>query len=172
MSSLSSPKQRLFSRYIQDLPAGELTWIGLRPAHKADMLAVESVMAVAELGLEGDHRMGKSPGSGRQVTLISEEFIGLISHFLGASVSRVTPDLLRRNLVVKGINLNALRYQRFAIGEAVFEACGLCHPCLRMERALGKGAIAAMMGHGGLCLRVLQSGKISVGDAVVLLKQY
>jgi len=65
MSSQGSPKQRLFSRYIQDLPVGELTWIGLRQAHKADMLAVESVQTVAELGLQGDHRMDKSPGSGR-----------------------------------------------------------------------------------------------------------
>lgn len=174
MSSLSSPKQRLFSRYIQDIPSGELTWIGLRPAHKADMVDVESVQTVAELGLEGDHRMGKTPGSGRQVTLISEEYIGQIQHFLERSIPgvEVLPSQLRRNLVVRGINLSALRYQRFAIGEAVFEACGLCHPCLRMERALGKGAIAAMMGHGGLCLKVLQSGLISVGDDVVLLKPY
>jgi MOSC domain-containing protein YiiM len=173
MSSQVSPKQRLFARYIQDLAPGELSWIGLRPMHKADMTVVDSVMAIENLGLEGDHRMAKTPGSGRQVTLISEEYIQQIAHYLSHSTGsniQVSPELLRRNLVVKNINLTALRYQQFAIGEAIFEAGALCHPCVRMERALGKGAIAAMMGHGGLCLKVVRSGRIELGDAVELIE--
>lgn len=172
MSSKVSAKQRLFARYIQDLAPGELSWIGLRPEHKADMTVVDSVMAIQDHGLEGDHRMAKTPGSGRQVTLISEEYIQQIAHYLSHSLKkdiRVSPELLRRNLVVKNINLTALRYQQFAIGEAIFEAGALCHPCVRMERALGKGAIAAMMGHGGLCLKVIKTGKITLGDEVSLL---
>jgi len=168
---MSTSQHRLFSRYIKSLPAGELTWIGLRPARKEALMVVDSVQAVAELGLVGDHRMDKTPGSGRQVTLISEEYLGQIAHFLPSNAPELS-DLalaLRRNLVIKGVNLTALRYQRFSIGGAVFEAGALCHPCVRMERALGEGAIAAIMGHGGLCLKVVQSGKIAVGDAVCLL---
>lgn len=74
--------------------------------------------------------------------------------------------LLRRNLVVTGINLTALRYQQFSIGDALFEANALCHPCRRMEQELGKGAVAAMLGHGGLCCKVLKSGQIRTGDRV------
>ncbi len=106
--------------------------------------------------------MDKTPGSARQVTLISEEFIQQITHFTG--LDSIDPVLLRRNLVVRGINLNALRHQRFQIGEALFEATALCHPCSRMETALGKGAVAAMIGHGGLCARILRTGYIRVGD--------
>jgi MOSC domain-containing protein YiiM len=123
--------------------------------------------AVEELGLQGDHRMGKTPGSGRQVTLISEEFIGQISHFLGGKT--VQPEQLRRNLVIKNINLNALRYQNFQIGDAIFQAGALCHPCTRMEQNLGKGAIAAMMGYGGLCCKIIRGGEIRVGDSVELI---
>lgn len=130
------------------------------------MESVNEAEAVAELGLVGDHRMEKTPGSGRQVTIISEEYIQMISHFLGGK--SVSPLLLRRNLVVKNINLSALRYQQFQIGSAVFEAGALCHPCARMEQALGKGGIAAMMGHGGLCCKVIESGTFKVGDAVNL----
>lgn len=171
----STSQQRLFSRYIKNLPAGELTWIGLRPERKVDMVAVDSCNAVAELGLEGDHRMSKTPGSGRQVTLISEEYISQIQHFLSRSNASTTnstsvlPELLRRNLVIKGMNLTALRYQRFSIGSAIFEAGALCHPCVRMEKALGEGALAAMLGHGGLCLKVVQSGTITIGDRVELI---
>jgi MOSC domain-containing protein YiiM len=123
---------------------------------------VESVRAIATRGLDGDHRMEKTPGSARQITLISEEFIQQIACFTGRD--DIDPALLRRNLVVRDINLNALRHQRFQIGEAVFEATALCHPCSRMEEALGKGGVAAMIGHGGVCARILRTGTISVGD--------
>jgi MOSC domain-containing protein YiiM len=176
MGYQTASKQRLFSRYIQDLPPGELTWIGVRPERKAEIIEMDSVLAMMGSGLEGDHRFENTLGTGRQVTLISEEYISQIEHFLALSrvgeqapLSRlVHPSLLRRNLVIKGMNLDALRYQQFSIGGAIFEAGVLCHPCLRMEELLGKGGIAAMMGHGGLCLKVIQSGKITQGDAVCL----
>lgn len=175
-SSNTSSKKRLFSSYIQDLPSGELTWIGLRPERRAEVVEVSSVQAIAGSGLEGDHRFENTLGSGRQVTLISEEYINQVEHFLSLSRSAgkavqavsISPKVLRRNLVIKGMNLEALRYQQFSIGGAIFEAGALCHPCLAMERNLGKGGIAAMMGHGGLCLKVVQSGKITVDDAVCL----
>lgn len=131
------------------------------------MLVVERATAISELGLEGDHRSEKTPGSGRQVTIISREFIEQTAHFLGKSI--VDPALLRRNLVVSGINLHALRHQRFRVGEVELEAAALCHPCSRMETALGPGGVAAMLGHGGLCCRILSGGEIAVGDAVTVL---
>ena len=158
---------RLLARYLKDLPAAELTWIGLRPGHRLPMQTAGHAQAVADFGLEGDHRSRKKAGSGRQVTIISEEFIRQIAQFTGHT--QIDPTLLRRNLVIRGINLNALRYQQFAIGEAVFEAGALCDPCSRMEEALGKGGFAAMMGHGGLCLKVIKGGAINTGDAVKLI---
>lgn len=161
-----SAQSNLFSRYVTHLPPGELRWIGVRPGRRVAMTSLTHTEAVAERGLAGDHRMDKTPGSGRQVTLISEEFIDQIGHFLGGKVIR--PEQLRRNLVVANINLNALRYQIFQIGDAVFEATALCHPCSRMEQELGKGGLAAMLGHGGLCCKVLHSGNIRIGDEIRL----
>ena len=151
-------------RFARDLSPGTLTWIGLRTERRGQVAAVESARAIATQGLQGDHRMSKTPGSARQLTLISEEFIQQIAHFTG--LDSIDPAALRRNLVVRGINLNALRHQRFQIGDALFEATALCHPCSRMETALGKGGVAAMIGHGGLCARILRTGDISVGDAL------
>lgn len=149
-------------RFAKDLPPGRLEWIGLRPARRLPMQSVEAVHALAGRGLEGDHRTEKTPGSGRQVTLISREFIHQTAHFLGRE--HIDPALLRRNLVVSGINLHALRYQRFLIGEVLLEANALCHPCSRMETALGKGGVAAMIGHGGLCCQILEGGPMQVHD--------
>lgn len=151
-------------RFAKDLRPGQLEWIGVRPARRAPMQVLQRVQAVSGRGLEGDHRVDKTPGSGRQVTLISREFIGQTAHFL--DMADISPDLLRRNLVVSGINLHALRHQRFRIGGVLMEASALCHPCSRMEQALGEGGVAAMLGHGGLCCRILSDGVMAVGDRV------
>lgn len=158
---------RLLSRHLKDLKPGRLEWIGLRPERKVDMQEVSQVEAIAEMGLAGDRRCDGTPGSARQVTLINHEHIEVVAKLL--ELESIKPSLLRRNLVVSGINLMALRHQRFRIGEVEFEATAQCHPCLRMEQALGKGAVAAMLGHGGICAKITKGGSLVVGDEVVKL---
>lgn len=162
------PAQRtLFARYLPAMQPGTLEWIGLRPARKAPLRVVDSTEAIQNLGLMGDRRCENTPGSARQVTLINAEHIDAIAKLLG--LEHIDPARLRRNLVVSSINLQALRHQRFQIGEAIFEATAQCHPCGRMEQELGRGGTAAMLGHGGLCAKIIQGGKIQVGDSVVPL---
>lgn len=152
-------------RYIDQLGPGTVEWIGLRPRRRKPLLSVDRVQAVLDFGLEGDHRMTKTPGSGRQVTIISREFIAQIAGHMG--LPDVEPARLRRNIVVSGLNLNALRRQRFRVGGALFEVTQLCHPCARMEQELGTGGVVAMLGYGGLCARIVESGEIALGDAVL-----
>ena len=152
--------------YLGHLGAATIEWIGVRPQRREPLVAVTEAEAVADLGLRGDHRMSKTPGSGRQVTFISREFVTQIEQHLGTS--DLDPAVLRRNIVVSGINLNALRRQQFWFGEALFEATQLCHPCARMEAELGPGGVVAMMGYGGLCAKVLQTGQIAIGDSLRL----
>lgn len=155
---------RLFARYLDDLPQGQLEWIGVRPARKEPMQVLDQVEALEGLGLQGDRRCQSTPGSARQVTIISVEYIRIISQLL--KLDTIDPGLLRRNLVVSGINLTALRHQRFSIGGVIIEATAQCHPCVRMNAVLGKHGVAAMLGHGGLCAQVIQGGTIKLGDSV------
>ncbi len=155
---------RLFARYLEDLPQGQLQWIGLRPERKQPMQIVDSVEAIVGFGLRGDRRCRGSEGSSRQVTIISQEYIDIIARLL--KMEFIDPSLLRRNLVVSGINLTALRHQRFFIGNVVLEATAQCHPCRRMEQVLGKNGVAAMLGHGGLCAKIISGGEIFLGDSV------
>jgi MOSC domain-containing protein YiiM len=72
--------------------------------------------------------------------------------------------VLRRNIVVSGINLLALKDKQFRVGGAVLAFSGLCHPCSKMERELGPGGYNAMRGHGGITARVVSAGSVSLGD--------
>lgn len=105
----------------------------------------------------------------RQVTLIQAEHLPVIAALLGREAADVTPDLLRRNLLVSGISLQGLKDRRFKIGEVILEGTGDCHPCSRMEENFGPGGYTAVRGHGGITARVIQGGLIRVGDRVEAL---
>jgi MOSC domain-containing protein YiiM len=145
---------------------GRVRWIGVRPQRRGSVQPLPAVRAVAGRGLDGDHYRPGVRGL-RQVTLIQYEHLPVIGALLGRESP--SPDLLRRNLVVSGICLAALKGMRFRVGSAVLEGTGLCHPCSRMEEALGVGGYNAVRGHGGLNARVLQSGLITIGDSVEFL---
>lgn len=145
--------------------AGTLCWIGLRPGKREPLRRVETAQLSTSEGLVGDRYAGRS--GTRQVTLIQQEHLAAIAGIMGRS--DIDPALLRRNLVVSGINLLALKQRRVRVGGVILAVTGLCHPCSRMETALGAGGYNAMRGHGGLTARVLRSGSIALGDEVVML---
>ena len=160
------PADSELGKLMATLPqAGRVEWIGVRP--KRDVAMDEAVEIVAETGagLVGDRYAG---GSGKRgVTLIQAEHLPVIAALSGHA--DVQPATLRRNLVVSGVPLVALKGRRFRVGEVVLEGTDSCDPCSRMEAALGPGGFNAMRGHGGLCARILQGGTIRRGDTVVAL---
>ena len=121
---------------------GRVQWIGLRPERLAPVQPVEQV-EIKDCGLIGDHgRAGK-----RALTLIQEEHLPVIAAL--SEGDEIVPETLRRNIVVSGINLMALRHNQIRIGTALIEFSVPCAPCSRMEKALGTGGYNAMRGHGG-----------------------
>ncbi len=152
----------MMRRLLANVPqVGHLRWIGLRPARREPLQIVEEANLLTGLGLEGD-RYGKKGGK-RQVSLIQAEHLPLIGSLSG---QEVMPEMLRRNLVIEGIPLAALRRLRFSIGETVLEGSDRCAPCSRMEEVLGDGGYAAMLDMGGILARVIEGGTIRLGDEV------
>ena len=147
---------------------GRVQWIGVRPAPRAAMQALTIVAAIAERGLAGDRTAEKSrPGNARQVTLIQAEHLAAMARLLRRDA--IDPSLTRRNIVVSGVNLLALKGHRFHLGEAMLEFTGDCAPCSLMETQLGPGGYNAMRGHGGITARVLVSGAIAVSDELIAI---
>ncbi len=146
---------------------GRVEWIGLSPHPRGELLSVREAVLLVDHGLEKDHHAKRKPGSDRQVTLIQAEHLPAIASMVHRS--EVTPGLLRRNLVVSGLNLLALKGRRFSIGTCELEGTGPCDPCSRMEENLGPGGLNAMRGHGGLTARVLNGGVIQIGDEIKAL---
>ena len=162
------PADSALGQLMARLPrSGRVEWIGVRPARNRPMQEVADVVAEAGRGLHGDRYSGSSGKRG--VTLVQAEHLPAIAALSGhASVS---PAQLRRNLVVSGIPLAALKGRRFRVGDVVLEGTDGCDPCSRMEDALGEGGYNAMRGHGGLCARIVTGGVLHVGDAVTVLEQ-
>ena len=145
---------------------GTVEWLGVRPARLAPMREVDSITLTPGQGVEGDHYHSVTQGA-RQVTVIAAEHLLAIGSYLGQDGA--PPELLRRNVVVRGINLHALKERRFRLGGAVLECSGECHPCSKMERLLGAGGYNAVRGHGGITARVLEGGEVRLGDLLAPL---
>jgi MOSC domain-containing protein YiiM len=165
LSSRPDPDSPL-GQLMATLPrGGRVEWIGLRPTRDTAMVEVDAAQANTGAGLDGDRYRS---GSGKRgITLIQAEHLPVIATLAGHA--QVAPATLRRNLVVSGIPLVALKGRRFRIGEVLLEGTEACDPCSRMEAALGAGGFNAMRGHGGLCARIVEGGTIRRGDTVEAL---
>ncbi|MEO1745556.1 MAG: MOSC domain-containing protein [Pseudomonadota bacterium] len=141
--------------------AGRVEWIGVRPARRQQLISRDTV-EITETGLEGDHR--SKPGK-RAVTLIQAEHLPVIASL--AAKETLDPTELRRNIVVSGINLIALRGMMVKMGTSVLMITGPCAPCSRMEELLGEGGYNAMRGHGGVTAEVLTPGQVAIGDKLI-----
>jgi MOSC domain-containing protein YiiM len=155
----------LFGHFPQP---GTVEWIGVRPQRRGRPVSVREVRAIEDVGLAGDHYGGGASGK-RHVTLIQHEHLAVVARLLTlrerlATPVPVDPALVRRNIVVSGLNLLALKGRRFRIGDALLEFTEPCQPCSAMEQALGRGGFNAMRGHGGICARIVTAGMIRVGD--------
>ena len=164
MLNPASPLARLLRAPMRP---GVVRWLALRPARRAAMAASGTLRLDPDCDVQGDHHHSATTGL-RQVTLIADTDLEAIGRCVGLAV---TPEQLRRNIVVAGINLHALKGWRFRVGGAVLEATGACHPCSRMEETLGVGGYNAVRGHGGITARVVEAGAVRVGDAVERLDE-
>ena len=133
---------------------------------------IDRAVARAGRGLEGDRyfdergTFSNPHGRGYDLTLIEAEVLD----GLELPAGRLSPEEARRNIVTRGIDLNALVGERFRVGGVECLGQRLCEPCAHLERltaATGKpGTLRALVHRGGLRADVLSDGEIRVGDEI------
>jgi len=135
--------------------------IHLGPARGAELSSVENVRAVAGKGLEGDRHFQHEGGKpGKALTLIEAENVEAVG---------LPPGGARRQVTVRGVDLNALVGKRFRVGEVECYGVHLCEPCAHLQSMTRSGIIKDLAHRGGINADILTDGTISVGDAVVPL---
>jgi MOSC domain-containing protein YiiM len=121
---------------------------------------VGSATAVAGKGLEGDrHFHGDGAEPGQALTLIEAEVLEEVG--LSGAESR-------RQVMVRGVRLNDLVGRRFRVGEVECLGVELCEPCLHLQQMTRPGIIKELIHRAGLNADILNDGRISVGDQVVV----
>ncbi len=147
--------------------AGRVELVTVRPSKSDDPIVVDEAEAVAGRGLRGDHHFAHNTEleSHRALTLIERDaYAHLESQGLG-----VDEPLLRRNLIVTGIDLNPLVGKEFMVGEVRCKGTELCHPCNQIEKQTHPGVLKALVLRGGLCAQILSDGVIRPGDEITPL---
>jgi MOSC domain-containing protein YiiM len=125
---------------------------------------VERVRALAGRGLEGNRYFYDEAPPGRAVTLIAVE---ALEAFAAETGTELTAAESRRNVLTRGIDLNALVGKRFRVGEVECVGVELCEPCLHLESVTHPGVVKGMVHRAGLNADLLTDGVIAVGDPVV-----
>jgi hypothetical protein len=129
---------------------------------EAPVRLVHEAVARSHRGLEGDRyfddhgTFSNRHSLGHDLTLIEAE----------ACDGLLAPEQARRNVVTRGIDLNALVGQRFLVGDVECVGRRLCEPCAHLERLTEPGTLRSLVHIGGLRADILTGGTIRVGDAV------
>jgi hypothetical protein len=149
---------------------GTVEGLAIAPAAEADMQLLEVASARAGRGFEGDRyaagagtfspRADRRPGY--DLTLMAAEVIDELT------AAGVTVDFAatRRNVLTRGIDVNALVGQTFRIGEVLCEGRRLCEPCVHLDRLNGASLLRPLIHKGGLRADVLSDGEIRRGASI------
>lgn len=134
-----------------------------RPAGEHQVVERDSVECISGRGLTGDRFFDYKPDYKGQITFFSREVFDSLCATL--ELGDANPAVLRRNVLVSGVDLNAWIGREFEIQGIRFLGTGECKPCYWMDSALSGGAERAMKGRGGLRAKILSSGTLRVDGA-------
>ena len=146
-------------RRAADAGIGVVEALVVAPAAEAPVTVVEEAVAIVGQGLHGDRYADGTGtfGSGRPGSALTLVDAAVLDGFDG--------DLdHRRNVVVRGTDLNALVGREFTLGETRCRGRRLCEPCAHLDGLNGGGVLRRLVHRGGLRADVIRGGAIRVGD--------
>ena len=143
--------------------SGVVEQIAISTGRDALPVPIPTVLAAAGHGLEGEYHWSDTPEPGQSLTLIAAEALEGLREDTGIDLSH---EASRRNILTRGIDLNALVGRRFAVGAVECVGTELCEPCNTLAKLTERGVLRGLVHRGGLRADILSGGEIAVGDAV------
>jgi MOSC domain-containing protein YiiM len=143
--------------------------IGIATKAGEPLRSVERVEAIAGRGLAGDRYAAESgefsdaTAGQRDITLIAAEALEAFSAEAGIELSHLES---RRNVLVRGLDVNALVGRRFRLGGVECIGRELSEPCAYLQGLTRPGVLAGLVHRGGLRAGISSGGMLAVGDAV------
>ena len=132
--------------------------------------SLQTVRLIAGVGIEGDrYAIGKGHFSeegrwGQELTLVEAESIEMLASEYGIEVPVVD---VRRNIITRSIDLNALMGKRFRIGGILCQGSRLAEPCAWLQKTTPPGTLRGLVHRGGLRADILEDGIVERGDLVI-----
>ena len=149
---------------------GVVELLAVAPTAGAPMQLVDRARAIPGRGLEGDRyadgsgtfspRSGHRPGY--ELTLIAAEVVEELTRRDAAHDFAST----RRNVLTRGVDVNALVGRDFRIGDVHCRGLRLAEPCAHLERLHGPGLLRPLIHRGGLRADILSDGHLATGSAL------
>jgi hypothetical protein len=155
---------------------GDVVGLYISEVKTGPMQPIAIAIALPGRGLQGDRYAAKAgtftPRSDRlrgyDLTLIESEVLEQVTF---ANGSHLTAPEARRNVITRGIDLNALVGREFTIGSVRAVGQRLCEPCVHLQRLSRPGVVAALAHRGGLRADILTDGEIRLGDTIEAVTQ-
>ena len=144
--------------------SGHVEAINVRETSEAAAVSVQRVRLVSGRGVEGDRYYAPAgAGSGEALTLIAAEALEGLEADTGIRLSAADS---RRQVLTRGIDLNALVGREFTVGSVRCRGVELCEPCAHLQSVTQEGVLKGLVHRGGLRADVLNDGDVAVGDPV------
>jgi MOSC domain-containing protein YiiM len=133
------------------------------PPGTSPLIEKERIQCVAGKGLLGDRYFNHREDYKGQITFFAAEvFERLCAHF---GIREKPAGVLRRNVIVSGVDLLSLIGREFEIQGVKFRGTQHCAPCEWMDVAIAPGAKEFLKENGGLRAKILTDGELHLGDA-------
>lgn len=131
-------------------------------ADNHETVALDQVNCVAGKGLEGDRFFDYEKYDKGQITFFAREVFESMCQAL--NVHDKGTEVVRRNVIVSGQDLNELVGKHFSLQGIEFEGVEECAPCKWMDEAFAPGAMHFLKGKGGLRCRIVTDGMLHIDN--------
>ncbi|QJU53881.1 MOSC domain-containing protein [Herbiconiux sp. KACC 21604] len=143
---------------------------GPAPLPEGAVESRERIEVRAGLGIVGDRFFGHGAHRRAAVTVMAAESLDEVRSGLGLD-RPLDPALARRNIVIRGADIDALVGQPFELdsgdGPVRFQGHRAANPCAWMNVVLADGAHKALRRRGGVRCEPLGDGVLRLGPAVL-----